>query len=59
MDYAVAYKKVEPKTKYIQIRTTESFYNTVRSFAKEHNISMTEALEIGFSLLLEEDAKNE
>lgn len=54
-----SYQSVEPKNKYIQIRTTESFYNAVRSFAKEHKISMTEALEIGFFLLLEEDVKNE
>lgn len=59
MTKLLSYQSVEPKNKYIQIRTTESFYNAVRSFAKEHKISITEAVEIGLSLLMEEKTDTE
>ena len=59
MEKLVPYQSIEVKNKYIQIRTTESFYNTVRSFAKEHKLSVTEAVEIGLSLLMEEKIDSE
>lgn len=44
----------EKKTKYIQIRATEAFYNELRSFAKANSITITDCIELGVQLLLEE-----
>lgn len=57
MNALLPYQTTELKTKHMQFRTTEQFYNHLRSFAKKHQLSMTEVIEIAVSALVASDSE--